>query len=698
MSNLVLIVTDYADDANILQETLPQTKDGPFNIEWVRCLQQAIARLESDGIDIVLMDFMLPDSCGIGTFDRLFAAAPMVPIMTLVDDDGVELAQEAVQRGAQGYILKGHFHNALVPQALRNIIQRKQVEEALFLEKERAEVTLNSIGDGVISTDRAGRVTYINRAAERMAGWSKEEAVGRPIADVLHLIDSITHQPLGNPIAQVIRESKPLGLSANSVLSQRNGQQIPIEDSTAPIYDRRGRVTGAVIVFRDIGPAQAKMVKKLQYLAQHDPLTDLPNRSLLRDRLAHAIALAKRNASSLAVLFLDLDNFKHINDSLGHAMGDKLLQSVAQRLRNCIRASDTVSRHGGDEFVILTEEDRHTEDVAHTAQKVLAALAAPHHIEQYNFYTAASIGISIYPTDGQDAEALLKNADTAMYHAKKKGRNNFQFFNAEMNRRAVERQVLEADLRRALEGQEFVLHYQPKVNLETSAITGVEALLRWRHPQRGLMLPGDFVAIAEDSGLIVPIGRWVLHEACRQAGIWREAGLGGLSIAVNVSAVEFRQPDFLQGVRDALQQCGLDPHQLELEITESTLMPDFAHSNQVLHALKGMGVKLAVDDFGTDYSSLNYLQELPIDVLKIDQSFVRGIMDNPGKRIIVTAVIGMGNNLMHRVIAEGIETPEQFAFLHAMHCEEGQGNYFSAPLDAAHCTSLLRAGVAGRIH
>ncbi len=693
MSNLVLIITDDAEDAAILQHALPKAKDGPFEIEWVRSLAQANQRVTEDGIDVVLMDLFLPDSNGIETFDSLFSVAPAVPILTLVSKNKVELAREAVQHGAQGYLLKGHFQSALVPQALRNTIQRKQVEEALFLEKERAEVTLNSIGDGVISTDRAGNITYINVAAERMTGWSKKEAFGHPIAEVLNLFDSVTRAPVGNPVAQVIEQSKPLALSANSELLRRDGQKISIEDSTAPIYDRRGRVTGAVIVFRDLGQAQAVMVQKMTYLAQHDPLTDLPNRLLLQDRLEHAIAQAKRSGFSLAVLFLDLDNFKNINDSLGHAIGDQLLQSVAQRLLTCIRASDTVSRHGGDEFIILVEEERPPEAALHTADKVLAALALPHQIQHYELHTTVSIGISTFPTDGQDAETLLKNSDTAMYHAKQKGRNNYQFFNAEMNRIAVERHEVEAGLRRALEVNELVLYYQPKVNLRTGVITGAEALLRWRHPKRGLIPPGEFVSIAEDSGLIIPIGRWVMREACRQTQAWLAAGLKSVPVAVNVSALEFHRKEFLQGVRDILHDTGLQSGLLEVELTESVLMPHSHCSSKLLHSLKELGVKLAVDDFGTGYSSLNYLQELPIDALKIDQSFVRGITHTAGKRIIVTAVIGMGTNLMHRVIAEGIETREQFAFLNAQQCEEGQGNYFSPPLSAERFARLLQTGL-----
>jgi diguanylate cyclase (GGDEF)-like protein len=431
---------------------------------------------------------------------------------------------------------------------------------------------------------------------------------------------------------------------------------------------------------------------QLNHLAYHDVLTDLPNRILLQDRLTQAIELARRQGRQLAVMFMDLDRFKYINDSLGHAIGDQLLQSVAQQLEVCVRQSDTISRQGGDEFVLLLPYIEHAEDAALSAQKMLTALALPHQIDQHDLHISVSIGISIYPDDGQDAETLIKSADTAMYYAKEKGRNNYQFFKQDMNDRAVERQSLEGSLRQALTRQEFVLHYQPKVNLETGAITGAEALIRWLHPIRGPLSPNQFVSIAEDSGLIVPIGQWILREACRQAQAWQNAGLGSTPIAVNISAVEFRREDFLADLRGILRDTGLDPHYLEIELTESVLVQDVESTMAVLHALKALGVQLAIDDFGTGYSSLSYLRQFPIDTLKIDQSFVRDIATVTGDATIVRAVIGMGNSLKLRVSAEGVETREQLAFLQAEHCEEGQGFYFSPPIDAEAFAELLGAG------
>jgi len=433
---------------------------------------------------------------------------------------------------------------------------------------------------------------------------------------------------------------------------------------------------------------------QLDHLAHHDILTDLPNRMLLQDRLSQAIEVARRQGRQLAVMFMDLDRFKHINDSLGHAVGDQLLQSVAQQLVGCVRHSDTVCRQGGDEFLLLLPYIEHAEDAALSAQKILAALALPHRIDGHDLHISVSIGISIYPDDGQDAETLIKSADTAMYHAKGNGRNNYKFFEQDMNARAVQRQSIEASLRRALERKEFVLYYQPKINLLSGAIVGVEALIRWQHPERGLLLPAQFVSIAEDCGLILPIGRWVLREACLQARAWLQAGLQPIAVAVNTSALEFHAKDFLENIRVTLEDTRLEPRYLEFELTESVLMRDAESTDSVLHALAGLGVKLAVDDFGTGYSSLSYLRQFPIDTLKIDQSFVNQMTSNPDDAAIVSAVISMGKSLKLCVIAEGVETPEQCAFLLDQHCDQSQGYYFGYPMVAEALATLLQTGAS----
>ena len=687
LSPKILLIENDPAAADKIRAALTAAGSGSFEVEWVRQLSQGLARLTKGGIDAVLLELSLPDSQGIETFDKLFSAAPDVPILVLGNGNEA-LAKEAVGRGAQDYLLAGHLDGYSLPRALRNAIERKAVEDALYVEKERAVVTLNSIGDAVLCTDISGNITYLNLVAEAMTGWLREAATGKPLAEVFRIIDGASRKPARDPMEMAVEQNRTVGLTVNCVLIRRDGFESAIEDSAAPIHDRAGRVTGAVIVFHDVSAARAMSVR-MTHSAQHDVVTSLPNRLLLNDRITQAIAMARRQNKPTAVIFLDLDRFKYINDSLGHAIGDELLRSVSKRLLADVRASDTVSRQGGDEFVILLSEITHPEDAATSARKILLSLSAPHYIGGQDLHIDGSIGISVYPEDGEDAEALIKNADTAMYHAKENGRNNFQFFKAEMNLKAVERQSLEGSLRCALDREEFLLHYQPKVNLDTGEITGVEALIRWQQPGRGLLQPAQFVPIAEDCGLIIQIGRWVLREACRQARAWQDARLPLLPLAVNVSAVEFRDKGFVEGVRAILSETGLEARYLELELTEGVLMEHAESTAAVLQELKTMGVHLAVDDFGTGYSSLSYLQQFPIDVLKIDQSFVHRITGDPDDSQIVSAIISMGKSLKHLVVAEGIETQEQRAFLQAQHCAEGQGYLFSRPLAAAQFAHLL---------
>jgi diguanylate cyclase (GGDEF)-like protein len=501
--------------------------------------------------------------------------------------------------------------------------------------------------------------------------------------------------------AIIIHEAAILGLEKAVTAREDAADRRELEISTKPGPDNQMAMlqqANAHLVISSIEAhkmaEQIQMAKdQLDHLAHFDVLTGLPNRVLLYDRLEQAIDLARRQKRKFAVMFMDLDKFKNVNDSLGHTVGDLLLQSVAQCMIGCVRQSDTISRQGGDEFVLLLSTIERAEDAALCAQKLLTALALPHHIDRHDLHIGASIGISIYPDDGQDMETLTKNADTAMYHAKENGRNHYQFFEPNMNVLAVRRQSIEASLRHALERREFVLHYQPKINLQTGTIVGVEALIRWQHPVQGLLLPAQFIDIAEDCGLILPIGRWVLREACLQAQVWRQAGLPKISVAVNTSSIEFRAQDFLDNICATLKDTCLEPSYLELEVTESVLMRDVTSVVSVLQALADLGVKLAIDDFGTGYSSLSYLKRFPIDHLKIDQSFVNQLTSNPDDASIVIAVLSLGNSLKKRVIAEGVETAEQYTFLKAQHCDEGQGYYFCRPVTAEVLTTLLQTGL-----
>jgi diguanylate cyclase (GGDEF)-like protein/PAS domain S-box-containing protein len=692
----ILLIQNNPSVAGQIGVALAAGDAGSFEVEWVRQLSQGLERLSKKGIAAVLLDLSLPDSEGVETFDKLFAASPDVPILILAGDGSEALAKEAVSRGAQDYLVAAHLDTYSLQRALRNAVERKGIEDALYVEKERAVVTLNSIGDAVLCTDIFGRITYLNIVAEKMTGWPRAEAIGRPLAEVFRIIDGGTRQTARDPMDMAVKLNKTVGLTPNCVLIRRDGYEAAIEDSAAPIHDRSGRVIGAVIVFHDVSAARA-MSLEMTHTAHHDLVTSLPNRLLLNDRITQSISMALRQSRPFAVLFLDLDNFKIVNDSLGHAGGDELLRSVSKRLLSCVRGSDTVSRQGGDEFAILLPEITHAEDAATCAAKILLALNEPYIIGSRTVHVGTSIGISLYPRDGADSETLLKSADMAMYHAKERGRGNFQFFEAAMNLRAVQRQSMESELRRALKNQEFLLHYQPKVNLDSGDITGVEALIRWQQPDGTLVLPSEFVHIAEDCGLIVPIGRWVMREACKQARAWQEAGLRHLRMAVNVSAVEFREKGFVENVRQLLSDTGLRAHYLVLELTERVLMENAESTALVLEELKTMGVHLAVDDFGTGYSSLSYLRQFPIDVLKIDQSFIKKITSNLEDSTIISAIIGMGRNLHHIVIAEGIETLEQIAYLQSQHCEEGQGYLLSPPVGAVQFGHLLETGIAAMV-
>jgi diguanylate cyclase (GGDEF)-like protein/PAS domain S-box-containing protein len=564
--------------------------------------------------------------------------------------------------------------------------------EELRKQREWFEVTLSSVGDAVITTDTQGLVTYLNPIAETMTGWLSIDAFGEPIDEIFRIVNEATQRVLSNPIKAVLKTGKNTRLPTHTALIDKNGAQVPIEDSIAPIRDTKGNLLGAVIVFHDVSAAR-ELSLRMSHLAQHDGLTDLPNRILLYDRLTQAMTLAKRRRKKLAVLFLDLDRFKHINDSLGHAIGDRVLQSIAERLRHCVRSTDTVSRQGGDEFVVLLSEVKKIQDAAVCAEKILAALSEPFGIDHHNLYAAASIGIATYPDDGTDADTLLKHADLAMYQAKDGNSNTFRFFERQMTLHLVERQEIESDLRRAIDRDQFVLYYQARVDLITEQIVGVEVLIRWKHPARGLVQPDKFMAIAEESGVVVPLGRWVLREGCRQGRAWLDAGMPPVRVAVNISAVELRDKDFVEGVRSVLAETGLEPGSLELEVTETALLQNSKAVATVLQAIKDLGVHLALDDFGTGYSSLSHVRRLPIDALKIDRSFIRELATNSDDASVVRAMISMGRSLQMKVVAEGVETREQLECLRRYGCPEGQGYYFSKAIDAADFTRLLRRGI-----
>jgi diguanylate cyclase (GGDEF)-like protein/PAS domain S-box-containing protein len=692
--NRVLLIASDADEAARVLGELGSVTEERFQVEWVTELCRGIERLHDGGVSAAVFDLNLPGGQNVETFHKLFQAASGVPILILTEADTEAAAREAVQRGARDYLVKGQADGYRLRRTVRTMLDRRAAE-ALALENEMANATLDAIGEAVLRTDIRGDVTHLNRAGEKMIGWSREEALGRPIADVLRLVDSDSGAAVDNGVAAVILGHRTVTAMISFIscmLVRRDGIKLGIDTRVTVVDDHAGNLIGAVVVVRDVGAARA-VSRETSHASQHDVLTNLPNRTLFDDRLKQAVSLAERQGKPLAVLFVDLDQFKRVNDSLGHTMGDKLLRSVAGRLMACVRRTDTVCRMGGDEFVVLLSQVEHAEDAAVTARKILRAVAAPHIIDNKSLDVHVSIGGSTYPDSAQDAEGLLGQADAAMYEAKQHGRNRYEFFRSDMRVLLATRLALEGDLRYALGRNEFVLHYQPKIDLKTGLITGMEALIRWVHPERGTLLPAAFVPIAEECGLILAIGQWVLLEACKQSRAWSDSGLGVMPVAVNVSAVEFQGKDFLSGVRAVLIATGMEPQHLELELTESVLMQDAESAVGTLLALKAMGVRLAIDDFGTGYSSFTYLRRFPLDTLKVDQSFVQEITADPEVKTLVDAMINIGKSLNHRVIAEGVETGSQLDFLRRRGCGEGQGYYFSHPVVAEHAGTLIKAGL-----
>lgn len=570
-----------------------------------------------------------------------------------------------------------------------DVTERRAAQEALFEEKERAQVTLNSIGDAVITTDISGRVDYLNPVAQRMTGWTVAHAAGKRIDEVFHVIHAGTREPAPNPVELALRDDTTVTLVPDSVLVRRDGQLVAIEDSAAPIHDRDGNVIGAVLVFHDVTEAR-NTANRMSHLAQHDFLTGLPNRRLLDDRLAQAIASARRHRVQTALLFLDLDRFKPINDIHGHAVGDQVLQQIARRLKDAVRRNDTVCRQGGDEFVVLLSEVVSAESARQVAHNLLQQVSKPYEVDGQTLELSVSIGGSLYPDDGEDVETLTKHADIAMYHAKDAGRSNVQFFTQAMGQATRLRGEMENRLRHALSRNEMLLHYQPKKNLATGDITGLEALLRWQHPEQGLIAPDRFIPVAEETGLIAEIGLWALREACRQIRVWQDGGLKCPPVAVNVSARQFSNVEFPRSVLQALRDTGLGAELLELELTESVLMDDAATTIGMLQQFKAMGVRVTVDDFGTGYSSLSYLKRFALDTIKIDRSFVHDIPIDAEAAAIVAAVIGLAHSLKKKVVAEGVETPEQLAYLRVQGCDEVQGYCLCRPLPAADAEDFLR--------
>ncbi|MBI5612437.1 MAG: EAL domain-containing protein [Gammaproteobacteria bacterium] len=557
--------------------------------------------------------------------------------------------------------------------------------EALRDNEERFRSLVETTSDWIWEVDARGMYTYSSPKVVELLGYTPEEIVGKSPFDFMPPDEAAR---VGRQFTEFARARRPFERLENVNL-RKDGGRVVLETSGVPIFDRDGRLAGYRGIDRDI-TERVRAQAKLKHLAYHDELTDLPNRALLLDRLRQGLLETARQDRGVAAVCLDLRDFKTVNDTLGHETGNRLLQAVAERLQTCVRPGDTVARLGGDKFGMMLADVSHHEDVTRVLQKIRAEFAQPLRVDDRELHLSMTFGISLYPSDGADAETLLKNADIAMYRARERD-DDHQYYSADMTASAAERLALENDLRRALERHELLLHYQPQVSLASGAITGVEALLRWRHPQHGMISPAKFIPLAEQTGLILPIGEWVLREACAQARTWQAAGWP-LRVAVNLSARQFRQPGLDELIRGVLEETGLDPDRLDIELTESTIVHDPTGVAAIFAGLERLGVQVSIDDFGTGYSSLSYLKRFSIDVLKIDQVFVRDIAVDPDDAAIVRAIITMAHALGIQTIAEGVETREQLAFLRKNRCDAMQGYYFSRPASADDISRLLEDG------
>ncbi len=567
------------------------------------------------------------------------------------------------------------------------ITEQENAVSALQKIHDKLQISSNvlaNVSEGVIITDLESNILSVNHAVLTIFGYSEKEVLGQtPRLWKSQHHDKEFYKNIWNSLLNT-------GRWHGEIWNRRkSGDVFPCQITITGLRNKKNILTHYVSVLSDISLAKESQ-EKLKYLAQYDQLTKLPNRRLLLDRLEQALNRAERKEHSLGLLLLDLDNFKEVNDSLGHKSGDILLMQTAKRLFECVRKSDTVARLGGDEFVVLLPDCQNVENVISVTQKILESLSIPFDIEGHEILISASIGITMFPDDGSKADILLKNADTAMYHIKHLEKNDFHFFTASMQEHIVKRLELTSQLRLAMEREQFLLYYQPKMDLATGMINGMEALIRWQHPEKGMVNPADFIPLAEETGIIIPLGEWVLSQACQQTRRWQEEGLGPMRVSVNLSARQFQDKELLEMVESVIRETGIEDGMLELEITETTIMQDIERTIETLWQLRDLGALLSIDDFGTGYSSLNYLKRFPLDILKIDRSFITDITTDSNDRAVVEAIVSLSRHLKMKVVAEGVETKEQLDFLREQRCHEIQGYYLAKPLPVDEFRDFVR--------
>jgi diguanylate cyclase (GGDEF)-like protein/PAS domain S-box-containing protein len=671
----VLIVEDSEDDAALIVRELRKSGCQINKCERVdspAAMQQALA---DDSWDCVISDYNMPKFDGISALKTLRRVDKDMPFIIVSANIGEDIATMAMKAGAQDYIMKGNL-TRLAPAIEREIKEAGIRRQHRMAEEEMRKLSsaIEQTADIVVITDKDGNIEYVNNAFTNATGYSKGEVIGKTTS----VLKSGEHNSkFYESLWESILNGKPF--QEVFVNCRKDGNLYYEEKTITPLHDEKGNTTHFISTGKDI-TEQIKTQERLQHITHHDILTGLPNRSLFIDRLTQAISRGRWNKRVVAVLFFDLDRFKHINETLGFEKGDTVLCEVARRLVLAVRDGDTVARLGDDEFAVALEDVARKEDIPMVTEKILEVLAIPHMVQDTELFATTSIGISVYPEDGDDANVLIQNADVALHHAKEAGANHYRFYRSEMNSQSLYRLNMESALRRGLEREEFVLHFQPQMDVKDGAVNSVEALIRWEHPDLGLVSPTEFIGLLEETDMILRVGQWVLVEACRRAKTWLDEYGREIKISVNLSPVQFRYDGLADMIKDALQQSQLPPHLLEVELTESTIMqaPDLA--SEILNELVAKGVSIAIDDFGTGYSSLSHLQRFPIKTLKIDRSFIIDVEKNNGNASISSAIISLAHNLGLRVVAEGVENPGQLEFLEAHGCDIVQGYLVSRPV------------------
>lgn len=693
--HVILIVDDQAGNIALLSDILSDLGDIYFVVDSTQAYDKAL-ELQPD---VILLDIEMPQLNGFEVCQQL-KNSPLTCDISVIFISALTEAEfefNSLSYGAVDFIARPfnreicrlRVHNHLILQQQARALKLSQ--QQIYAEKQQLQVTLNSIGDAVIATDVDGCITFMNPIAERMAGWRASEAAGKHITDVMELRDADSKQASTNPIMLALSEKRIVAMALNCELVNRNSAEaIPVEDSAAPIFDINGDMLGAIIVFHDVGQARA-LATKMSFLANHDQLTGLPNRVLLNDRIHQACRLAAMIDRQVGIILLDIDQFKYLNDSLGHQLGDALLLMLTKRLQTVLEPELTLARIGGDEFVLIYPDIAHIEQISILAQNILRVMRQPFDIEGKKYNMSLSMGISLFPTDSASEEELMRHADVALFKAKQEGRNRYCFFSEELGQRMLQRHQQEQHLRSAIEHNRLEVYFQPKVALGSGNVVGAEALVRIRSEDGNIISPAEFIPLAEETGLIVPLGKVVLIKSCQQAALWKNAG-SILPVSVNIAAAQFTDPGLMGLIEQLLMECQLSPDLLELEVTETALIQDPERTAEILKKFRALGIRIAIDDFGTGYSSLSYLKRFKVDVLKIDMSFVKDMLQDKSDYEIVKTIISLGQSMNIELIAEGIETAAHQASLQELGCLYGQGYYYSKPLPPEQFIQYLQVG------